>query len=34
MVTPRSIAGLLDDAAADHPERPLLRDMSGAVLTV
>jgi acyl-CoA synthetase (AMP-forming)/AMP-acid ligase II len=34
VVTAGTIAGLLDDRAADHPHRPLLRDAAGTTLTV
>jgi len=33
-VTRGTIAGLLDDSAAAHPDRPLLRDAAGTTLTV
>ena len=33
-MTAHSIAGLLDECAADRPTRPLLRDVEGATLTV
>jgi cyclohexanecarboxylate-CoA ligase len=33
-VTAGTIAGLLDECAASRPDRPLLRDISGATLTV
>jgi cyclohexanecarboxylate-CoA ligase len=33
-MTSGTIAGLLDSAAADHPDHPLLRDVSGAALSV
>lgn len=33
-MTAGTIAGLLDECAASRPDRPLLRDVSGATLTV
>ncbi len=33
-MTADTVVGLLDESAADQPDRPLLRDCAGAMLTV